>query len=132
MCPYFKYGNGRQKYYFPHISPNKKFSLLFFAFVPEYSLLASIVVTVPTCHVGDQIQFPNRNATWHLGFPGGSVVKNPPINERDAGDVSSVSGLGRPWRKEWQPTPVFLPGKFHGQRTEEPNGILSIGLQSQT
>ena len=19
------------------------------------------------------------------------------------------------WRKEWQPTPVFLPGKFHGQ-----------------
>ena len=22
-----------------------------------------------------------------------------------------------PWRKEWQPTPVFLPGKSHGQRT---------------
>ena len=22
-----------------------------------------------------------------------------------------------PWRKEWQPTPVFLPGKFHGQRS---------------
>ena len=21
-----------------------------------------------------------------------------------------------PWRREWQPTPVFLPGKFHGQR----------------
>ena len=20
-----------------------------------------------------------------------------------------------PWRKEWQPTPVFLPGEFHGQ-----------------
>ena len=20
------------------------------------------------------------------------------------------------WRKKWQPTPVFLPGKFHGQR----------------
>ena len=19
-----------------------------------------------------------------------------------------------PWRKKWQPTPVFLPGKFHG------------------
>ena len=56
-------------------------------------------MTVPTCHVGDQIQFPNRNATWHLGFPGGSVVKNPPINERDAGDVSSVSGLGRPLEK---------------------------------
>ena len=22
-----------------------------------------------------------------------------------------------PWRREWQPTPVFLPGKSHGQRT---------------
>ena len=22
-----------------------------------------------------------------------------------------------PWRKEWQPTPVLLPGEFHGQRT---------------
>ena len=21
-----------------------------------------------------------------------------------------------PWRREWQPTPVFLPGKSHGQR----------------
>ena len=19
-----------------------------------------------------------------------------------------------PWRREWQPTPVFLPGEFHG------------------
>ena len=22
-----------------------------------------------------------------------------------------------PWRREWQSTPVFLPGKFHGQRS---------------
>ena len=22
-----------------------------------------------------------------------------------------------PWRKEWQPTPVFLPGECHGQRS---------------
>ena len=20
-----------------------------------------------------------------------------------------------PWRRKWQPTPVFLPGEFHGQ-----------------
>ena len=26
--------------------------------------------------------------------------------------------VGRiPWRRKWQPTPVFLPGKFHGQRS---------------
>ena len=22
-----------------------------------------------------------------------------------------------PWRRKWQPTPEFLPGKFHGQRS---------------
>ena len=21
-----------------------------------------------------------------------------------------------PWKREWLPTPVFLPGEFHGQR----------------
>ena len=24
-------------------------------------------------------------------------------------------GLEIPWRREWQPTPVFLPGEIHGQ-----------------
>ena len=33
-----------------------------------------------------------------------------------AGDASSIPGLGRPpWRRKWQPTPVFLPGESHGQ-----------------
>ena len=22
-----------------------------------------------------------------------------------------------PWRREWPPTPIFLPGEFHGQRS---------------
>ena len=29
------------------------------------------------------------------GFPGGSVVKNPPANARDTGDLSSIPGLRR-------------------------------------
>ena len=36
----------------------------------------------------------------------------------NVGDLGSISGLGRfPWRKKWQPIPVFLPEKFHGQRS---------------
>ena len=35
----------------------------------------------------------------------------------NAGDPGSVPRSGRfPWRRKWQPTPVSLPGKFHGQR----------------
>ena len=47
-------------------------------------------------------------------FPGSSDSKESACN---AGDRGSILGLGRfPWRREWQPTPVFLPGEFHGQR----------------
>ena len=44
------------------------------------------------------------------------VIKNPPANARNR-DVSSISGLGRSRLRKWQPTPVFLPGKFCGQRS---------------
>ena len=31
-------------------------------------------------------------------------------------DTGSDPWVGKiPWRKSWQPTPVFLPGEFHGQ-----------------
>ena len=32
-----------------------------------------------------------------------------------------------PWRKKWQPTPVFLPGEIPW--TEEPGGLQSMGSQ---
>ena len=32
-----------------------------------------------------------------------------------------------PWRRKWQPTPVFLPGK--SSWTEEPGGLQSVGSQ---
>ena len=35
----------------------------------------------------------------------------------NAGDLGSIPGSGRfPWRRKWQPTPVFLPGESHGWR----------------
>ena len=37
------------------------------------------------------------------------VVKNTPANARDVGWIS--------WRRQQQPTPVVLLGKFHGQRS---------------
>ena len=33
-----------------------------------------------------------------------------------AGIVFKVDTNYSSWRRKWQPTPVFLPGKFHGQR----------------
>ena len=42
---------------------------------------------------------------------GGSVVKIPPTMQET--QVWSLI----PWRRKWQPTPVFFPGKSHGQRS---------------
>ena len=53
-----------------------------------------------------------------MGFPGVSVVKNPPASAGDTGKMW-VQSLGPedPLEKEMQPTPVFLPGESHGQRS---------------
>ena len=42
------------------------------------------------------------------------MVKNLPTMQENSFDpwVGKI-----PWRREWLPTPVFLPGKFHGQRS---------------
>ena len=46
------------------------------------------------------------------------MVKNLPAKAEDTGDAGLIHGSGRfPWRRKWQPAPVFLPGKFHGRRS---------------
>ena len=45
------------------------------------------------------------------------MVKGPPANAGDTETWVPSLGLEGPWRREWQSTPVFLPGKFHGQRS---------------
>ena len=52
------------------------------------------------------------------GFPDGSVVKNPPANAGDSGDMGSIAGSGKiPWRRKWQAIAIFLPAESHGQRS---------------
>jgi len=46
------------------------------------------------------------------------VVKKLPVNAGDVRDEGLIPGSGKiPWRKAWQPTPVFLPDGFHGLRS---------------
>ena len=47
-----------------------------------------------------------------------------------------VLSLGRkiPWRRKWQPTPVFLPGESHGQRSlvgNSPQGRKQLDMTEQ-
>ena len=59
------------------------------------------------------------------GFPGGTVVKNPPANAGDTRRCGSNPWIGKiPWRRTWQPTPAFLPGESHRQRSPAGYGPL--------
>ena len=52
------------------------------------------------------------------GFPVVQLVKNLSANAGNSRYKGSLPGSGRSlWRRKWQPTLVFLPGKFHGQRS---------------
>ena len=72
----------------------------------DMSIISSIMVCLYVC-----LCVCMYNST---GFPGCSVVNNLPAN---AGDTGLVPGSGRsPGGGKWQPTPVVLLGKSHGQR----------------
>ena len=87
------------------------------------------------CHVLFQGIFPDlgsnlgllyyKQILYHLGFSGGSKgrvclqCRRPDFNPR----VGKI-----PWRRKWQPTSVFLPGKSHGRKSLA-GYSQSIGLQ---
>ena len=61
-----------------------------------------------------------------MGFPGGSDSEESTCN---AGEIGLILGLGKsPWRREWQPTPVFLPRESHEWRSLV--GYNSWGLKN--
>ena len=63
----------------------------------------------------DRPSSPSIAAGYIEKLPGGSDGKESACN---AGDLGSVPELGRsPGKKDRLPTPVFLPGESHEQRT---------------
>ena len=51
-------------------------------------------------------------------FPAGASGKEPACQCRRCKRCGFHPWVEKiPWRREWQPTPVFLPGKFHGSRS---------------
>ena len=50
----------------------------------------------------------------HGASPVAQMVKNKPATQ----ETRAWYWVGKiPWKREWLSTPVFLPGKFHGQRS---------------
>ena len=55
---------------------------------------------------------------FSLGFPGGASGQEPGCQCRSHKRLGFDPWVGKlPWTRAWQPTPVFLPGESHGQRS---------------
>ena len=62
-----------------------------------------------------------------LGLPCGTSGKEPACQCRRHKRHGFDSWLGKiPWRRSWQPTPIFLPGE--SPWTEKPRRLQCIGL----
>ena len=57
---------------------------------------------------------PTRTGTFQVAL----VVKGLSCQHRNHKTRGFDPWVGKiPWRRKWQPTPVFMPGKSHGQRS---------------
>ena len=66
--------------------------------------------------------FPQGNGesvdSVYVPWPSYLLAKAARNYAEDAGTLPQSVSLSKiPWRKKWQPIPVFLPGKSHGQRS---------------
>ena len=71
---------------------------------------------------------------WHMSQTA-LVVKNPPANARHMRCGFSPWVRKILWRRAWLPTPVFLPGKSHGQKSlvgYSPWGHKELGMNEAT
>ena len=69
-----------------------------------------------------------KKHSWREASPGALVVKNPSASVGVCKRCRFDPWVGKiHWRRKWHPTPVFLPGKFHGQRS--PAGYSPWGLK---
>ena len=74
------------------------------------------------------------NPIW--GVPGGTSVEKPICQCRRHERPGFDPWVGKiPWRRAWQPTPVLLPGKSHGQRSlagYSPQGCKELDMTEMT
>ena len=49
----------------------------------------------------------------------------------NVGGPGLIPGLGRsPWRRIWDPTPIFLPGESHGQESLTQATVCGVEKES--
>ena len=97
------------------LSPSSEYSGLI-SFRIDWSDLLAVQGTLKSLlqHHSSKAAILQCSAFLYIKHP----VKNPPANAGDVKRTRLDPWVGKiTWRRKWQPTPVFLPGRFHGKRS---------------
>ena len=82
---------------------------------PSHFLELGYTPTGPCLAQGPGLTWKTKAGSQPWEAPGGSYGKESACQGRRPGFDPWVRNI--PWRWAWQPTPVFLPGESHGQRS---------------
>ena len=103
----------------PYMTTGKTIALIIWAFVGK--IMSLLFNTLPFCH-----SFPSKEpASFNLMATvtvcsdfGIQVIKSVVVSIFPLPICQELMGLGKiPWRRAWQPTPAFLSGESHGQKS---------------
>ena len=90
---------------------------------------------LPLC-VGEGLLAFSMTSAFHGALLGGASGKEPTCQCRRLKRHGLDSCVGKiPWRRAWQPTPVFLPGESCGQRSlagYSPQGCKELDMTEVT
>ena len=82
----------------------------------EYTNSKSSLTKEKLINLNECVNDNNNDLLVSCDFLSGSVIKSPPVTQ-ETWFLSWVEKI--PWKRKWQSTPVFLPGKSPGQTSLE-------------
>jgi len=111
-CLLFLHGTCNKTLYFPSPQPTVWDWLCYLSSLLGIHMFVFYVwVSVSALQISSSVLF-------FSSFPGGGIGKEPACQCRKCKRLEFVLWVRKiPWRRKWQPTPVFLPGESHGQRS---------------
>ena len=81
-------------------------------------VLPSIYMLKPWYPVLQNVTLLGNRILANLSLPGGASDKESTCQHRKCKRCQFDPWVGKIlWRRKWQPAPIFLPGKFHGQKS---------------
>ena len=109
-------------------------SLIYIQFNRRWGFPGSSSGKESACNAGDPSlipgseRYPGEGTGYPLQYSWASLVAQLVKNHLQYGRPGFNPWVGKiPWKRTWQPTPVFLPGE--SPWTEEPGGLQSVGSQ---